>query len=52
VKLEQPAADLAAAGADGEQVKELLVLPHRPVCGEQVLQGVGIEMVVLHANLL
>jgi len=52
VKLEQPAADLSAARADGEQVKELLVLLHCPVCGEQVLQGGGIEMLVLHAILL
>jgi hypothetical protein len=52
VKLEQPAADFATAGADGEQVEELLVLLRRPVRGEQVLQGGGIEMLVLHAILL
>ena len=51
VKLEQPAADLSAAGANGEQVKELLVLVRCPVCGEQVPQGGGIEMSVLHAIL-
>jgi hypothetical protein len=52
VKLEQPASHLPAARADGEQVKELLVLLRRSVCGEQVLQGGGIEMFVLHAILL
>jgi hypothetical protein len=49
VKLKQPAADLSAKRADGEQVEELLVLLRRPVHGEQVLQGGGIEMFVLHA---
>jgi hypothetical protein len=33
-------------------VEELLVLFQRPVCGEQALQGGGIEMFVLHAVLL
>jgi hypothetical protein len=49
VKREQPTADLTATRADGEQVEELLVLLRRPVHGEQVLQGGGIEMFVLHA---
>jgi len=52
VKFEQPAADLSATRTDGEQVEKLLVLLHRPVCGEQVLQSGGIEMLVLHAILL
>ena len=52
VKLEEPASDLSTAGADGEQMEELLVLFHRPVHGEQALQGGGIEVSVLHAILL
>lgn len=51
VKLEQPASHLPAARADREQMEELLVLCRRPVCGEQVFQGGGIEMSVLHAIL-
>jgi hypothetical protein len=34
VQLEQPAADVSAAVADGEQMEELLVLLHRSICGE------------------
>lgn len=52
VKLEQPASYLPASGADGEQVEELFVLLRRPVGGEQILQGSGIEMLVLHSILL
>jgi hypothetical protein len=52
VQLEQPASGLPAAGTDGEQVEELRVLLRRPVCGEQVLQVGGIEVLVLHATLL
>jgi hypothetical protein len=49
VKLEQPAADLAAARADGEQVEEMLILFRGAIRGEQALQGGGIEVLVLHA---
>jgi hypothetical protein len=52
VKLEQPAADLAAARADGEQVEEMLILFRGAIRGEQALQGGGIEVLVLHAILL
>jgi hypothetical protein len=52
VKCEKPASHLPAARANGEQVKELLVLLHRPICCEQVLQSGGIEMPVLHVSLL
>ena len=52
VKLEEPASHLAAAGADGEQMEELLVLPGGAVQGQQVLQGVGVEVPVLHSILL
>ena len=44
MKLKQPAAHLLALGADGQQMKELLILPHRPVQGEQMLQSGGIEV--------
>jgi hypothetical protein len=50
VQFEQPAAHLPAVRTDGEHVEELLGLLGRAVCGEQVLQGGGIEMLVLHAS--
>jgi hypothetical protein len=49
VKLEQPAADLAAARADGEQVEEVFILFRGAIRGEQALQGGCIEVLVLHA---
>jgi hypothetical protein len=52
VKRQQPAPHLAAAGADGQQMEELLVLPGSPVDRQQMLQGGGIKMPVLHAILL
>jgi hypothetical protein len=52
VQLEEPSAHLAAVGADGEQVEELLVLLRGSVRGQQVLQGGGVEVPVLHSILL
>ena len=52
MKLKNPPADLSARRADGQKMKKLLILVGRPVCGEQALQGGGIEMSVLHADLL
>jgi hypothetical protein len=52
MQLEEPAAHLAAAGADGEQVEKLLILLRGSVRGQQVLQGGGVEVPVLHSILL
>jgi hypothetical protein len=52
MKLEQPTSHLSAARANREQVEELLVLCRRPIRGQQVLQGGGNEMSVLHTVLL
>jgi hypothetical protein len=52
VEIKEPASDLPAAGADGEQMKELLVLLHGSIHGKPALQGGGIEVLVLHGILL
>jgi hypothetical protein len=52
VEVEEPASHLSARRADGQQVEELLVLLGGAVCGEQIFQRGGIEVLVLHAFLL
>jgi hypothetical protein len=52
VEIEEPASYLPATWADGEQMKELLVLLHGSIHGEPALQGGGIEVLVLHGFLL
>jgi hypothetical protein len=52
VQIQKPASDFPATGANGEQMKELLVLLHGSIHGKPALQGAGIEVFVLHGNLL
>jgi hypothetical protein len=52
MEIEEPASYLPATGADGEQMKELLVLLHGSIHGKPALQGGGIEVLVLHGILL
>jgi hypothetical protein len=49
MEVEEPAAGLAAPGADGDEVEELAVFVLRAVDGQQALQGLPVQMVVLHA---
>jgi hypothetical protein len=49
VEIEKPAAGLAALRADGNLVEETAVLGLRAVQGQQLVQGRGVQVLVLHA---
>jgi hypothetical protein len=51
VKLQQPAAHVAALRTDGYLVKKVAILDLCAIQSEQLLQGLCVEMVMLHNGL-
>jgi hypothetical protein len=49
MEIEEPATDLVTVEADGNLMKKAAVLVLRAVLGEHALQGLSVEVLMLHA---